>query len=63
MKFPLVITDKLVFFDVIIEDDAGETEEQEEVVPYQLTKEAMVMDIKVKDMKVCCLCQVSHVKV
>lgn len=45
-------SDKLVFFDVIIEDDSGETEEPEEIVPYQLSQEALVMDVKVKDIKV-----------
>lgn len=42
-----------MFFDLIIEDDEGETEVPEEIVPYQLSKEAVVLDIKVKDMKVC----------
>ena len=47
-------TDKLIFFDVIIEDDSGETEEEKEVVPYQLSKEAVVLDMKVLDIKVQC---------
>jgi len=37
---------------VIIEDDSGEKEKQEDVVPYQLSKEAVVMDMKVKDIRV-----------
>ncbi len=41
-----------MFFDVIIEDDSGETEKQEDVVPYELSQEAMVMDMKVQDIKV-----------
>ena len=45
-------TEKLIFFDVIIEDDEGETEPAEEVVPYQLSKEAIVLDMKVQDIKV-----------
>ena len=45
-------TDKLVFFDVIIEDDAGETEPPEERIPYQLTKEGMYLDMKTKDLLV-----------
>ena len=53
--FLLHPSDKVVFIDIIIEDDAGETEEQEEVVPYQLSKEAVMMDVKVKDIKVCCV--------
>ena len=44
--------EKLIFFDVIIEDDEGETEPQEEVVPYQLSKEAIVLDMKVQDIRV-----------
>lgn len=49
----LVYADKVVFIDIIVEDDSGETEKPSEVVPYQLTKEAVVMDLKVKDIKVC----------
>lgn len=45
------MTDKLVFFDLIIEDDSGETEEPEDVVPYQLSREAVGMDLSVKDIK------------
>ena len=45
--------EKLLFLDIIIEDDAGEVEEKEEVVPYQLTKEALILDMKVQDIKVC----------
>ena len=45
-------TEKLIFFDVIIEDDSGETEPEKEVIPYQLTTEAMVLDMKVQDIKV-----------
>ena len=45
-------TEKLIFFDVIIEDDSGETEKEKEVVPYQLSKEAIVLDMKVQDIKV-----------
>ena len=37
---------------MIIEDDPGETEPTEEVVPYQLTKDAIVLDVKVQDIKV-----------
>ena len=37
---------------MIIEDDDGETEPTEEVVPYQLSKEAIVLDMKVQDIKV-----------
>ena len=37
---------------MIIEDDPGETEPEEEVVPYQLSKEAIVLDMKVQDIKV-----------
>ncbi|XP_064385016.1 transmembrane emp24 domain-containing protein 1-like [Halichondria panicea] len=44
------MTDKLVFFDVIIEDDSGETEPPEEKIPYQLTKEGVYMDMKTKDL-------------
>lgn len=44
--------DKLVFFDVIIEDDSGETEPPEEKIPYQLSKEGIYMDMKVKDLMV-----------
>lgn len=51
--FSFLSSDKVVFLDIIIEDDSGETEEPEEVVPYQLSKEAVMMDVKVKDIKVC----------
>ena len=47
-----MLTEKLIFFDVIIEDDDGETEPPEEVVPYQLSKEAVVLDMKVQDIRV-----------
>ncbi len=39
----------MVFVDIIIEDDSGEEEEEEDRnLPYELTKEAVVMDMKVK---------------
>ncbi len=41
-----------MFFDVIIEDDSGETEPPEEKIPYQLTKEGVYMDMKTKDLMV-----------
>lgn len=41
-----------MYFDLIIEDDSGETEKQEDIVPYQLSKEAIVMEMSVKDIKV-----------
>jgi len=44
--------DKLLFLDVIIDDDVGEKGEEVETVPYQLSKEAMVMDMKVMDISV-----------
>ncbi len=44
--------DKIVFFDVIIEDDAGETEPPEEKMPYQLTKEGVYLDMQTKDLMV-----------
>lgn len=44
--------DKLLFLDIIIEDDAGEEGEEEQIVPYQLTKEALALDVQVQDMKV-----------
>lgn len=44
--------DKLLFLDIIIEDDAGEEGEEEQIVPYQLTKEAIALDVQVQDMKV-----------
>ena len=47
-----MLTEKLIFFDVIIEDDDGETEPPEEIVPYQLSKEAVVLDMKVQDIRV-----------
>jgi hypothetical protein len=47
-----MFSEKLIFFDVIIEDDEGETEPPKEVVPYQLSKEAMVLDMKVQDIRV-----------
>ena len=37
---------------MIIEDDDGETEPQREEVPYQLSTDAMVLDMKVLDIKV-----------
>lgn len=45
-------TEKLIFFDVIIEDDPGDTEPAEENVPYQLSQGAVVLDMKVQDIKV-----------
>ena len=42
-----------MFLDIIIEDDVGEEDEKEDIIPYQLTKEAIVLDMKVKDIKVC----------
>ena len=50
--FLCMFAEKLIFFDVIIEDDDGETEPAEEVVPYQLSKEAVVLDMKVQDIRV-----------
>ena len=47
-----IIIEKVVFFDVIVEDDAGETEKPEEIIPYQLSKEATMMDMKVQDIMV-----------
>ena len=47
---PSHITAKRVFLDVIIEDDEGEVEEV--IVPYQLSKEAVVLEMKVQDIKV-----------
>ncbi len=44
--------DKLVFFDVIIEDDSGDTEPPEEKIPYQLTKEGVYMEMQTKDLMV-----------
>ena len=42
-----------MFLDIIIEDDSGEEAgAEEDVVPYQLTKEAIVLDMKVQDVKV-----------
>jgi len=43
---------KVVFFDVIVEDDSGDTEKTPDVIPYQLTKGAVMMDMKVKDIMV-----------
>ncbi|KAL5479512.1 hypothetical protein EMCRGX_G023039 [Ephydatia muelleri] len=43
------ITAKRVFLDVIIEDDEGEVEEV--IVPYQLSKEAVILEMKVQDIK------------
>ena len=48
----LSCSDKLVFFVVIIEDDSGDTEPPEEKIPYQLTKEGMYLDMKVKTLMV-----------
>ena len=42
----------MLFLDIIIEDDSGEEEEKEDIVPYQLTKEALILDMKVQDIKV-----------
>lgn len=43
----------MLFLDVIIEDDKGENEaSEEENVPYDLSKEAVVLDMKVQDIKV-----------
>ena len=47
---PSHITAKRVFLDVIIEDDEGEVEEV--IVPYQLSKEAVILEMKVQDIKV-----------
>ena len=47
--------DKLLFLDVIIDDDVGEKGEEVETVPYQLSKEGMVMDMKVMDMTIASL--------
>ncbi len=44
--------DKLVFFDVIIEDDSSDTEPPEEKIPYQLTKEGVYMEMQTKDLMV-----------
>ena len=48
----MCLLDKVVFFDIIVEDDSGETEKPPDVVPYQLTKGAVMMDMKVKDIMV-----------
>ena len=45
-------TEKMLFLDVIIEDDPGEEEEEEDIVPYALTKEAIVLDMQVQEVKV-----------
>ena len=52
MVYVSTFADKWVFFDIIIEDDSGETVKPPDVVPYQLSKEAVIMDMKVKDIKV-----------
>ena len=44
--------EKMLFLDIIIEDDPGEEEEKEDIVPYQLTKGALILDMKVQDIKV-----------
>ena len=38
---------------MIIEDDAGDTSVKEDIIPYQLSKEAIVLEMSVKDIKVC----------
>ena len=48
----LPAADKMIFLDIIIDDDAGEKEEGRDIVPYQLSKEAVVMDMKVQDITV-----------
>ena len=45
------MTEKRVFLDVIIEGDQGEVEEV--IVPYKLSKEAVILEMKVQDIKVC----------
>ena len=45
-------TDKMIFLDIIIDDDSGEKDEGKDIVPYQLSKEAVVMDMKVQDITV-----------
>lgn len=49
---PFSHADKLMFLDIIIEDDVGQEEPDEEIVPYQLSKEAVVLDMKVQDIHV-----------
>ena len=56
-------TDKMVFVDIIIDDDTGEKDGGKDIVPYQLSKEAVVMDMKVQDITVRsnadCFCNIS----
>ena len=56
-------TDKMIFLDIIIDDDSGEKDEKKDIVPYQLSKEAVVMDMKVQDITVRsnadCFCNIS----
>ena len=47
-------TEKLLFLDIIIEDDSGEEEDEDDNVPYELTKQAVVMDMKIKTIVVSC---------
>lgn len=53
----------MVFVDIIIDDDSGEKDEKRDIVPYQLSKEAVVMDMKVQDLTVRsnadCFCNIS----
>ena len=42
----------MIFLDIIIDDDSGEKEERKDIVPYQLSKEAVIMDMKVQDITV-----------
>lgn len=42
---------KMLFLDVIIEDDPGE-EEEEDIVPFQETKEATLPDMQIQEVKV-----------
>ena len=48
----LPAADKMIFLDIIIDDDSGEKEERKDIVPYQLSKEAVIMDMKVQDITV-----------
>ena len=44
--------DKMLFLDIIIDDDVGEEGEGKETIPYQLSREAVVMNMKVADITV-----------
>lgn len=51
----------MLFLDIIIEDDKGEKEnpEEDDDLPYKLSQEAVVLDMKVQDIKVYVTCHVS----